>query len=73
MKAGVYSVPLVVHDTSGNVAYAEVVVIISENLDRDGDGLNDYDKNGNILDYCPEVYGPASNKGCPVVNEYKGV
>lgn len=44
--------------------------MISPNLDRDGDGVLDYDSSGRILDACPDVFGPASNKGCPIVNEY---
>lgn len=62
MKEGIYTVPLMVRDTSGNVAYAELTVIISPNLDRDGDGMLDYDASGNILDFCPDVFGPTSNK-----------
>lgn len=70
MKEGIYQVLLVVRDTSGNIAYAELTVIISLNPDRDGDGMLDRDVSGNILDFCPDVFGPASNKGCPVVSEY---
>ncbi len=72
MHEGVYSVPLTVRDTSGNVAYAELTVVLSPNLDKDNDGLTDYASNGGILDVCPTVFGPASNKGCPIVNEYNG-
>ena len=32
-------------------------------LDRDGDGVPDY------LDKCPDVKGPASNNGCPAVDD----
>lgn len=72
MKDGIYPVSLVVHDTSGNIAYAELVVIIIKNPDQDGDGVLDFDKNGSVLDACPLVYGPASNRGCPIVSEYSG-
>lgn len=70
LRAGVYPVVLTVRDTLGNRAYAQLSVVISPNLDRDGDGVLDYDNLGNILDVCPAVFGPASNKGCPSVNEY---
>lgn len=69
-KEGTYPVSLIVRDNSGNIAYAELVVITIKNPDQDGDGVPDTDKNGNILDACPLVSGPASNKGCPVVQEY---
>lgn len=62
MKEGVYPVSLTVHDASGNVAYAQLVVIIAPNPDRDGDGVPDYDASGNVLDACPGVFGPASNR-----------
>jgi outer membrane protein OmpA-like peptidoglycan-associated protein len=35
----------------------------NSNTDRDGDGVMDVD------DKCPDVSGPASNKGCPVVKD----
>ncbi|EKD30171.1 MAG: fibronectin type III protein [uncultured bacterium (gcode 4)] len=69
-REGIYGVPLTVHDTSGNTAYAELTVILSPNLDRDNDGIRDYSATGNILDVCPDVFGAASNRGCPFVGEY---
>ncbi len=72
MKDSVYPVSLIVRDASGNIAYAQLVVITIRNPDQDGDGVLDADKNGNILDACPLVFGPASNKGCPIVSEYSG-
>lgn len=62
--------PLTVRDTSGNIAYAELTVILSPNLDRDNDGIHDYATAGNILDVCPDVFGTVSNRGCPFVSEY---
>lgn len=61
---------LTVRDTAGNIAYAQLTVIIISNPDRDGDGVFDYDASRNILDLCPMVRGPASNRGCPLVNEH---
>lgn len=51
-----------VHDTSGNVGYAQSTVTISPNPDRDNDGVLDYDADGKILDLCPDVAGSAANK-----------
>lgn len=62
MKEGVYPVSLTVHDTSGNVAYSQLTVVISPNPDGDGDGVLNYDGDGKVLDLCPHVAGPASNK-----------
>lgn len=62
MKEGVYPVSLTVRDTSGNVAYARSVVVISPNPDRDNDGVLDYDSDGNVLDLCPDAAGPSSNR-----------
>ena len=62
MSEGVYPVTLSVHDASGNVAYAQLTVILSPNLDRDNDGMLDYDTVGNVQDACPDVFGPVSNK-----------
>lgn len=70
MQEGTYPVSLFVHDSLGNVAYAQIIVIVSKNLDRDGDGVLNYDASGNILDICSDVFGPVSNKGCPIVLEY---
>jgi len=39
---------------------AAVVVAVAARADRDGDGLAD------DVDACPDMYGPASNAGCPV-------
>lgn len=52
------------------MAHAQLTVIVSKNPDRDGDGVLDYNDDGSIRDVCPDVKGPASNKGCPIVNEY---
>ena len=70
MSEGVYPVTLVVRDTSGNIASAYLTVVIAPNLDGDGDGVLDHDTNGEVVDLCPEVYGPVSNGGCPIVDEY---
>jgi hypothetical protein len=32
--------------------------------------LYDYDASSRILDVCPDVFGPTSNKWCPLVMEY---
>lgn len=45
-------------------------MIIDSNPDRDGDKVLDYDSEGNRVDMCPEVFGLASNGGCPKVDEY---
>ena len=39
---------------------APVVMAVAARPDRDGDGLAD------DVDACPDMYGPASNAGCPV-------
>lgn len=70
MREGIYPVSLTVRDTSGNIAYARLTVILSPNLDRDNDGIRDYAPSGNVLDICPDVFGPISNRGCPIVSEY---
>lgn len=62
MNEGVYPVPFIVRDGLGNVASAQLTVIISPNLDKDKDGVLDYNAKGNILDVCPDIFGPASNK-----------
>ncbi|MFA6090688.1 MAG: PKD domain-containing protein [Candidatus Gracilibacteria bacterium] len=67
---GVYPVSVTVYDAAGNIAYAQLVVLITANLDPDGDGILNYDAAGNLLDMCPNVFGPLSNKGCPLVVEY---
>lgn len=41
-QAGTYPVTLVSRDASGNVAFAQLVVTILDNPDRDGDGVLDY-------------------------------
>jgi PKD repeat protein len=63
-QSGIYPVTLVVTDSLGQRAAAKLVVAVSENPDIDGDGVPNGD------DSCPTVYGPKSNKGCPVVPEY---
>lgn len=50
------------YDSASNIAYAQLVVIIVPNRDPDGDGILNYDSAGNILDMCPDVFGPLSNK-----------
>lgn len=46
---------------------SQVVSIVSANADRDGDGIPD------VLDGCPDDFGPAINNGCPwkglIINE----
>lgn len=63
-KTGVYPVSLIVRDTIGNTAFAQVVIQVVDNPDRDHDGTP------NVSDVCPDVYGPKSNRGCPIVGEY---
>ena len=65
-RAGVYAVSLLVRDSIGNTAYAQVAVEVVDNPDRDNDGVS------NDQDLCPDVYGSARYHGCPRVDEYSG-
>jgi hypothetical protein len=44
------------------MAFAQLTVVVSIDPDKDKDGLYDYDASSRILDVCPDVFGPTSNK-----------
>lgn len=54
-NVGSYTVTLTVKDKDGNTATATVVVQV------------DPSKTIEVLDLCPEIFGPVENKGCPYI------
>lgn len=60
-QAGSYTITLTVIDGWGNTSQSSLVVVIGNDKDKDDDGILD------VNDTCPDVFGIAENKGCPVV------
>jgi hypothetical protein len=60
---GIYTVVLTVTDsTTGETVQSSVILRITGSKDTDTDGIFDAD------DRCPQVIGPKSNFGCPIVS-----
>ncbi|EPD33951.1 hypothetical protein HMPREF9306_00176, partial [Propionimicrobium lymphophilum ACS-093-V-SCH5] len=70
VEPGEYLVPVKQTVGSGNNSYEKIILapitVVDPNADGDNDGVPDAEDN------CPDLAGPASNKGCPAWGDGEG-